>query len=68
MEISREVKEILKLNLRNLKDCNVGITDGRDLWYTPLKWTEMAWYTYQVPGYYRKNFKPVMWVLMIEEI
>jgi hypothetical protein len=23
-------------------------TDGRDLWSTPLGWTEVPWYTYQV--------------------
>jgi hypothetical protein len=39
---------ILRLHLRNLIDYNVGITDGRDLWCTPLKCLHVAWYSYQV--------------------
>jgi hypothetical protein len=32
-----------------LNGCIIGITDGRDLWRTPLRWAEVQWYTYQVP-------------------
>jgi hypothetical protein len=31
MKIANGVQEILKFCLRNLRGCNVGITDGRDL-------------------------------------
>jgi hypothetical protein len=30
---------------------------GRDLWSTPLKWTEVAWYTYEVPWWSVQAFK-----------
>jgi hypothetical protein len=32
------VQAILRFSLRNLRGCNVGITDGRDLLIKPLKW------------------------------
>jgi hypothetical protein len=31
---------ILRFCLRNLRSCNIGITDRTDLWITPLRW---AW-------------------------
>jgi hypothetical protein len=31
------VQAILKSDLRNLRDCNAGIIDRRDLWITPLR-------------------------------
>jgi hypothetical protein len=31
-----------------LRDCNVGITGGRDLWCASLRWAQMSRYTYQV--------------------
>jgi hypothetical protein len=31
-----------------LTGCNVSITDGRNLWCTPLRWFHAAWYTYQI--------------------
>jgi hypothetical protein len=31
MKIGRGVQAILRFCLRNLRDCNVGTTDGRDL-------------------------------------
>jgi hypothetical protein len=40
MKISIDVQPILKFFLRNLKACNVGITDGRDLRSEPLRWTQ----------------------------
>jgi hypothetical protein len=39
---------VSRICLRNLKGCNVGITDGRSLWWTPWKLSQMVWYTYQV--------------------
>jgi hypothetical protein len=32
----------------DLRGCGVGITDGSGLWSTPLRWTQMAWYTYPI--------------------
>jgi hypothetical protein len=32
----------------NLRGCNVGITDRRDLWSSQLRYLHVAWYTYQV--------------------
>jgi hypothetical protein len=51
-----------------LRGCTVSITDGTDLWNTPLRWTQMSWYTYQFSwilvqafkyyyGYYRNNLR-----------
>jgi hypothetical protein len=39
------IKAILRLCLRNLRACNVGITHGRDLWYTLLRCLHVAWYS-----------------------
>jgi hypothetical protein len=39
---------ILKFCLRNLTGFNVGITNGRNLLCTPLRWLHAAWYTYHV--------------------
>jgi hypothetical protein len=47
-KIVRGVQAILRPCLRNLRGCNVGITDGRDLRSAPLIWTQVARYTYQV--------------------
>jgi hypothetical protein len=38
MKIGMGVQAILRLCLRNLKGCNFGITDDRDLLCAPLKW------------------------------
>jgi hypothetical protein len=42
MKIGARVQAILRFCLRNLRDCDVGITDGRDLWYVPL--SGLRWY------------------------
>jgi hypothetical protein len=34
--------------LSNFSSCNVGITDGRNLCGTPLRWARVPWYTYRV--------------------
>jgi hypothetical protein len=39
MKIATGDQAILRFGLRNLKACNVGITDGRDLRSVPLRWT-----------------------------
>jgi hypothetical protein len=41
MNIGRGIQAILRLCLRNLRGCNVGITDGRDLSITLLRWAQM---------------------------
>jgi hypothetical protein len=41
----------------NLEGCSVGITDGSNLWSTPLRWPQMAWYTYQVSWRLIQAFK-----------
>jgi hypothetical protein len=79
MKISTGVRVILSLCLRNLRGCNVGITDGRDLWFTPLRWLHMAWCTFQVSWRLALTFKQyyafasaiwvvVMLVLLMEGI
>jgi hypothetical protein len=42
MKIATGVQAILRGFLRNLRGCNVGITDGRDLRSAPLRWTQVA--------------------------
>jgi hypothetical protein len=42
------VQAVLRFCLRNLRGCNVGITDGGDLWRTPLRLVQVPWYTYRV--------------------
>jgi hypothetical protein len=40
--IGASIKEILRFCLRNLRGCNVGITDGKSLRNAPLILTQMA--------------------------
>jgi hypothetical protein len=42
MKIGTGIQAILRFYFRNLKDCNVGITAGRCLYSTPLKWPQMG--------------------------
>jgi hypothetical protein len=42
MKIGRDVQVILRFRLRNLKGCNAGITDERDLSISPLIWVQVA--------------------------
>jgi hypothetical protein len=49
MKVVAGIEGILRFSLTNLKGCNVSITEGRDIWSVPLKWAQVAWYTYQVP-------------------
>jgi hypothetical protein len=42
MKIATGVRAVLRVRLRNLKGCNVGITDGRDLRSAPLRWDQEA--------------------------
>jgi hypothetical protein len=46
MKIFGGVQAILRFCLRNLRGCEVGITDGRDLRSASLRWDQVAWYTY----------------------
>jgi hypothetical protein len=41
MKIGRGVQAILRFFFRNLRGCNVGITDGRDILITPLRWAQV---------------------------
>jgi hypothetical protein len=41
MKIGADIQAILRLCLRSLRDCNVGITDGWDLGITPFKWGQV---------------------------
>jgi hypothetical protein len=41
MKISRYLQEILTFCLSNLNGCNVGITDGRDVHITSLRWVQV---------------------------
>jgi hypothetical protein len=42
LKIGTGIQAILRFCLRYLKWCNVGITDGRDLWCMPLKLAQIA--------------------------
>jgi hypothetical protein len=42
------VQAILRVWFSNMKGCDVGIDNGRDLWRISLKWTRVARYKYQV--------------------
>jgi hypothetical protein len=42
MKTGKDVERILKFRFRNLKGCNVGITDGRDQQNEPLKLAQVA--------------------------
>jgi hypothetical protein len=43
--------------LNNLRRCNVGITDRRDIWSAPSRWAQVPWYTYQVSWWLVQTFK-----------
>jgi hypothetical protein len=47
MRIGTGVQVVLRFNLSNLDGRNVGITDGSYSWSAPLRWTQVAWYTYR---------------------
>jgi uncharacterized protein YraI len=42
MKIAAGVQAILRFCLRNLRVCNVRITDGRELGNAPLRWAQVA--------------------------
>jgi hypothetical protein len=41
-KIATGVQAMLRFGLRNLKGCNIGITERRDLQSALLKWTQVA--------------------------
>jgi hypothetical protein len=41
IKISTVFRAILRLYLRNMRRCNVGITEGRYLRITPLRWAQV---------------------------
>jgi hypothetical protein len=48
MKSGTGVHAILRFCLNSLRSCNVGNTDGRDLWSSLVRWAQVAWYTYRV--------------------
>jgi hypothetical protein len=42
MKIATGVQAILRFCLRNLRGCNVGITDEKDLRSASLRWAQVA--------------------------
>jgi hypothetical protein len=42
MKMDTGVQAILRFRLRNLRGCDVGIADGRDLWNAPLRWAQVV--------------------------
>jgi hypothetical protein len=42
MKIGTGVQTILRFCLRNLRDCNVRITDGKELGSAALRWAQVA--------------------------
>jgi hypothetical protein len=47
MKIGTGIQAMLRLCLRNLRGFNVGISDGKDLRYTPFRYLHVARYSYQ---------------------
>jgi hypothetical protein len=41
MKTDTDVKGILRVCFRNLRSCNVDISEGSDLWITPLRWAQV---------------------------
>jgi hypothetical protein len=41
MKIGAGVQAILKFGNRHLRGCNVGVTGGRNLLITPLRWAQV---------------------------
>jgi hypothetical protein len=42
MKIGTGVQAILRFYFRNLRGCDVGITDWKDFLYTPLRWIHVS--------------------------
>jgi hypothetical protein len=40
MKIGKGVQAIIRFCFKKFRDCDVGITVGRDLWNAPFKWTQ----------------------------
>jgi hypothetical protein len=56
--------------LSSFNGCNVANNDARHLWYMLLKWSHMAWYTYDAPwrSIQVTIWKDIMLVLLTEGI
>jgi hypothetical protein len=48
MKIGTDLQAISRFYLSNLNGCNVGITEERVFLFTPLRWAQVPWYSYQV--------------------
>jgi hypothetical protein len=55
MKLGIDIQAILILCLISLRGCNMGITDERDLWIAPLRWTQVSWYTKFQTDYFRSS-------------
>jgi hypothetical protein len=55
--IGSGIRVLLRLLPANLRSCNVGITDGRNLGTPLFRWLKVAWYTYQVSWRSLQEFK-----------
>jgi hypothetical protein len=53
------IKVKLRFCLINLRGCNVGITDGRNLRSMLLRWDQVSWYTHQVSYSLVQAFKVI---------
>jgi hypothetical protein len=42
IKIGTGIEKIIRFFFRNLRGCNIGITDGKDLRSAPLKLTQVA--------------------------
>jgi hypothetical protein len=45
MKTDTVVQTVLRVFFSNFRCCNVGITDSHGVWSTPLRWTQMTYYT-----------------------
>jgi hypothetical protein len=48
MKIGTWIQAILRCSVRNLRGCDVGITNGKGSRSVPLRWVIVALHTYQV--------------------
>jgi hypothetical protein len=57
MKIRIGVQAVLRFSPSILNCCNVGVTDGRNLWWAPLRCAKVAWYYHVRECHYRRDFR-----------
>jgi hypothetical protein len=57
MRIGTGVQATLRFCLSSFRGCNVGTSDGKNWWSTPLRWSLVPWYTYKVSWRLVQTFK-----------